>query len=598
MGARDSEVKHVPGAKRRALLTLLLACPFALLLAPAAQATFHEISIREVYPGGADNASYVELQMWAPGQELVLGHHLVAYNANGTVNENFAFAAGVATGTNQATILVADASYATVFPGKPAADATDANLDLSPAGGAACWIEGSPPDCVAWGDFTGPLPAHVPELKVGSPASPSGVTSGTALRRTIAPGCPTLLELADDSDDSAADFSEQAPNPRANATPIAETVCVAPTATIDSKPPTPTSATSAAFAYHSTPPGASFECRLDAAAFAACEASGIEYAGLTDGSHSFQVRAHDTNGTGTVASYSWTVDTRPPTATIKTHPADPSPGAGAAFTYQSDEVNSTFECSLSSGGPDSFGPCSSSGKTYTNLADGPYTFEVRATDKAGNQQPTPAEFSWEVDSSAADTAPPQTTLESHPPDPSESSTASFAYSSNEPGSSFECGLDGAPFASCQASGIAYTGLGDGPHSFQVRAIDPSGNLDPTPAGYSFQVALPLSVPSPAVAIPQALPRAFAPEPPPNTLVRHGPHGRTHDRTPTFGLRSNQPGARFECKLDRGPFRPCPARFTAPKLRYGRHLLRVRAVLNGASDPTPARISFKVVRRRR
>lgn len=598
MGAWDGEVERTPCAGRRVLLALLLSCLTALFIAPTAQATFHEISIREVYPGGVDNASYVELQMRAAGQEFVSGHHLVAYNADGSVNENFAFSASVAGGANQATILVADTSYATVFPGKPTPDASDANLNLSPGGGAVCWIEGSPPDCVAWGNFTGPLPGHIPELKVGSPASPGGVGAGKALRRTIAPGCSTLLELGDDSDDSATDFSEQAPNPRANATPVVESACIAPTATVDGKPATPTNATSAAFTYHSSPSGASFECKLDAGAFAACEASGVEYTGLADGGHSFQVRAHDTNGTGAATSYSWTVDTQPPTATIKTHPADPSPGASAAFTYQSNEVNSSFECSLSSGGPDSFGPCPSSGKTYTGLADGTYAFKVRATDKAGNQQPTPTEFSWEVDNSLADTTPPQTTIESHPPDPSQSSTAAFTYSSNEPGSSFECSLDGAAFAACLASGIEYTGLGNGPHSFQVRAIDPADNVDPTPAGFSFQVTLPALAPPAPTMTPQVLPAAPPAASPPNTLIRQRPRARTRDRTPTFRFRSTRPGVRFQCQLDRGRFRPCHARFTTRKLGYGRHVLRVRAILGGIPDPTPARIAFKVVRARR
>lgn len=53
------------------------------------------------------------------------------------------------------------------------------------------------------------------------------------------------------------------------------------------------------------------------------------------------------------------------------------------------------------------------------------------------------------------------------------------------------------------------------------------------------------------------------------------------------------GAGFECKLDRKPFRPC----TSPKayrLKPGRHAIEVRAVLNGVADPTPARVSIKVI----
>ena len=45
------------------------------------------------------------------------------------------------------------------------------------------------------------------------------------------------------------------PNPRDNASPIAETPCTGPTATIDSKPANPTKVTSASFTYHSHPRG-------------------------------------------------------------------------------------------------------------------------------------------------------------------------------------------------------------------------------------------------------------------------------------------------------------------------------------------------------
>jgi hypothetical protein len=464
----------------------LAVAALALLAAPAS-ATFHLIKIREVYPAGS--ASYVELQMLAAAENLVQNHHLGVYNSDGSLNHDYTLPNNVPASPNNATVLIAGSGYAAAFPSGPTPDEPDSNLNLSAAGGAVCWIEGSPPDCVAWGNFTGPLPSHVPAFVVGNPASPSGVTAGKALRRTIAPGCSTLLEEADDSDDSATDFSEQTPNPRANASAITESSCSLAEAIIDSKPANPTKATAAAFTYHSSPAGAEFECRLDGASFALCDHDGIEYAGpLSEAEHTFQVRAKNSQGTGTPATYKWKVDLTPPTASINAKPADPSPGGSASFTYGSNEVNSTFECSLAKEGEgDSFSSCPSSGKTYTSLANGAYTFKVRATDKAGNQG-SAASYAWTVDNSLADTTPPETAIVSRPPDPSGSSSASFAYTANEP-SSFECKLDAAGFAPCAATGVTYSGLLDGAHSFQVRAIDTSDNVDPTPAGYSFSVAL-------------------------------------------------------------------------------------------------------------
>ncbi len=569
--------------------------PLLIALAPlltttAAQASFHLVKIREVYPAG--DASYVVLQMYSPGEYLVAGHHLVAYNEDGSVANDFPLPNNVSSSSpNNATILIADSDYPSAFPSGPAADDVNTGLNLPTSAGAVCWVDGSPPDCVSWGSFTGPFPPHTPSLVAGTPASPSGVAAGKALRRSIAPGCSTLLEAADDSDSSATDFSEQNPNPRSNASPVTESTCTLPATTIDSKPKTPINSDSASFTYHSTPAGASFECKLDSASFQACQANGIEYTDLSDATHTFQVRATNGNGTGVAASHSWVIDTDPPAASIKTHPVDPSPGNSAAFTYQSDELNSKFECSLAAGAaPDSFSSCPAAGRTYTSLADGTYTFKVRAIDQAGNAQAGATQFSWGVDNSLADTTPPETTIDSRPADPSDSASASFGYSSNEPGSTFECSLDAGAFSGCATTGTTYSGLGSGAHSFQVRAIDPSTNVDPTPAGYSFTVALasqPVfagTAPPAPVLVPVSL----------NTLLTAKPAARTHDRTPTFRFRSSSPGATFQCKLDGGPFKPCRSPLTTKRLSPGRHLLKVRAILAGGRDATPASFSFTIL----
>jgi hypothetical protein len=580
---------------RHTFLVAVLALSAAALLAPAvAQGAFHLMLIREVYPGSAasPDSGYVELQMYTGGQQFVANHKVTVYGAGGAVAGTFTFPSNLSNGASQQTILVGDSGVAGAFGVVP--DLVDSGFAAAAAGGAACW-DGTP-DCVAWGSFagfSGPAPSQV-----GTPADESGIPNGMALRRSIAPGCPTLLEATDDSNNSAADFVDASPQPRNNASAIVESACTGPTTTIDSKPANPTSATAASFAYHSTPAGASFECRLDSAVFASCASGGVEYPGpLADGNHSFQVRAKDgSENVGPAATYGWKVDTIAPTAVLDAHPADPSPGATASFTYHANEVGATFECSLAAGAAaDSFSACASSGKTYKALADGDYTFKVRAKDGAANVG-GPASFEWTVDNALADTTPPDTVIDSAPPDPSTSGNGSFAYHSTEAGSTFECRLDGAAFAACPAAGIAYSGLGNGSHAFQVRAIDPSENVDPTPAGYSFDVAIssaPSASGSEPFVPPSLVPRASLP----NTRFLGRPRRRTRDRTPTLRFRASVRGARFQCSLDRARFRGCRSPHTTQPLRPGLHRIRVRAIVGGAVDPTPAKLVFEVVGKR-
>src|SRR5690242_19968190 len=204
-----------------------------LILAPPAAATFHLIKVREVYPG-SENDSYVELQMYASGQIFLATHSMTVYSSAGTLVHKSTFSAGVANGENQATVLIGDSNVQSSFGLAP--DLVDSELSLPAAGGAVCWNAGGiPADCVAWGNFKGSAAFETATgTSAGSPASPSGIAAGKAIRRTIEPGCPTLLEESDDSDDSATDFSEVPPAPRDNASPITEKTCAgAPNTAID-----------------------------------------------------------------------------------------------------------------------------------------------------------------------------------------------------------------------------------------------------------------------------------------------------------------------------------------------------------------------------
>jgi hypothetical protein len=254
---------------------------------------------------------------------------------------------------------------------------------------------------------------------------------------------------------------------------IDTTAPVAPT--ITSSPAALSNSSSGSFSFTGEP-GGSFECQLDGGPFSTCS-SPKNYTGLTDGSHTFNVRQKDAaNNTGPATSYSWTIDTTPPAApTITAHPVNPTNGTTASFSFTG-EAGGTFSCQLDGGG---FSACTS-GKSYAGLGAGSHTFQVRQTDTAGNTGPA-ASFAWTVDTTA-----PDTSLDSSPTNPS-SPDVSFAFSSTEAGSTFECSLDGAAFSAC-TSPQAYSGLTSGSHTFDVRAIDPAGNTDLTPASFTWTVA--------------------------------------------------------------------------------------------------------------
>jgi hypothetical protein len=80
---------------------------------------------------------------------------------------------------------------------------------------------------------------------------------------------------------------------------------------------------------------------------------------------------------------------------------------------------------------------------------------------------------------------PDTTITSGPSGSVSATTASFAFSSSEAGSTFECSLDGAPFGAC-TSPKDYPALANGEHTFRVRAIG-AGGTDPTPASRTWTV---------------------------------------------------------------------------------------------------------------
>lgn len=90
-----------------------------------------------------------------------------------------------------------------------------------------------------------------------------------------------------------------------------------------------------------------------------------------------------------------------------------------------------------------------------------------------------------VNVSVVDTTAPDTSIVSGPPPMDLSATAAFDFDATEP-ATFQCSLDGGAFASC-ADPATFASLADGGHSLLVRAVDGSGNVDATPASWSWSI---------------------------------------------------------------------------------------------------------------
>jgi Ca2+-binding RTX toxin-like protein len=158
----------------------------------------------------------------------------------------------------------------------------------------------------------------------------------------------------------------------------------------------------------------------------------------------------------------------PNTNWVSTPPATTT--TSATFNFNS-VAGATFECKLDTG---AFTACNASNSphngtgsvTYSNLAIGSHTFQVRGIDPQGNADSTPLSHTWNV----PDTVAPVVEITSPAAFAtltSASVTATFTVSET---ATTVCRLDGGPWTSC-----AFTGVATGGHVIEVRATDAAGN---------------------------------------------------------------------------------------------------------------------------
>jgi hypothetical protein len=135
------------------------------------------------------------------------------------------------------------------------------------------------------------------------------------------------------------------------------------------------------------------------------------------------------------------------------------------------------------------GSSTSPGLRFSGTFDAPQHAEgVLSLRLVGLPSCTSQEVSWTATTPVPppDKTPPQTKIKSGPKGHTNSSNATFKFSSSEQGSTFFCKLDTKAWSSCK-SPRTYKHLKPGKHTFKVRARDKAGNVDQSPAKRSWHV---------------------------------------------------------------------------------------------------------------
>jgi len=153
------------------------------------------------------------------------------------------------------------------------------------------------------------------------------------------------------------------------------------------------------------------------------------------------------------------------------------------------------------------------------IIDGSHVFEVQATDGSGNVEEDPAVWSWMVD-----TALPDTTIDSYPPSGTNETAATFEFSSDEDNVTFRYLLDSLDWEEA-VSPLELTGLSAGEHNISIKAIDSSGNEDPSPATHTWTIDLD----------------------PPSVSIISNPQ-ESHVKNVSFHFDSDESNVVFECSL--------------------------------------------------
>ena len=161
------------------------------------------------------------------------------------------------------------------------------------------------------------------------------------------------------------------------------------------------------------------------------------------------------------------------------------------------------------------------------------------------------------------------TISSGPSGPTASTSASFAFTGPKK-AAFRCSLDEAAFATC-SSPKSYSGLGQGAHTFAVKAVVDGTESATTTRAWVVDTVAPAAL-----------------------TITTKPSDPTPSATNDFAWTQPEPGATSQCSLENGPWTTCttPYRWVIDTGNYGQHQFAVRAIDAAGNVSAAATYRFK------
>ncbi len=202
---------------------------------------------------------------------------------------------------------------------------------------------------------------------------------------------------------------------------------------------------------------------------------------------------------------------------------------------------------------------------FTVTTEGVTTVKYRAFDRIGN------DTGVQTQTARIDTVAPDTTVDSAPAAATQDTTPTFAFSSPEAASTFAVRVNGGSWTT-ETSPLTLGPLVESTYTLEIRATDVAGNVDASPASFTFTVDT-----TPA-----------------DTTITAAPAAASASADAGFSFTASDAGPGFECRLDGGPFADCSSPQSYTGLSESAHTFEVRAEdAAGNLDAAPATHTWTV-----